>query len=91
MILLFLFELTLSLVSLLLLPLRGVVLSLVDLRLLSLIGLRLLSLIDLRRPLGVRIVLLDFLSLLDLLLLNPLAFLVLFQPQILKLLLMLFV
>jgi len=104
LLLLFLFQLMLFLLNLLLLSLPGFPLSfigllpsLIDLWLLSLINLRLLFLIsrpvlplfDLRRPLRIRIVLFHLLPLLDLLLLDPLALLVLFGTQILKFLLVL--
>lgn len=98
LLLLFLLELFLFL-FLLPLPLvihRGL-LSLLTLRLLPLLHLRRplvslrLALVNLRRALRVRMVLVQFLSLLDLLLFDFLAFLVLFQAQILELLLMLLV
>ena len=84
--------LLLSLVGLLLRPLVGFTLSLVDLRLflvpLGLLLIPRLALIGLRRTLCIRIVLVHILFLLDLLLFDPLALLVLFQAQILNLLLL---
>src|SRR5262249_24592968 len=86
--LLSLVDLRRPLVGLLLSALLGFALSLIGLGLLSLVDLR-RPLVGLRGPLRVRIVLLEFLSLLDLLLLDSLALLVLFQAQILELLLLL--
>jgi len=88
LLLLSLLKLLLFLLELLLLLLLGFALSLIDL-LRPLIDLRRLSLFDLRRSLRIRIALFQLLALLDLLLLDPLALLILFGAKILKFLLVL--